>query len=114
MRGSHAISGRMMPRFTARWARLLIEEGLRAPTGKEPIWRMVMTSFLNATVIAVAVLIGFGNSALAGEPAVGEASFKRHCLVCHSTGEGAKNKIGPFLNGLDGRKSGTIEWRGPA
>jgi cytochrome c len=70
---------------------------------------MDMTSLSNATVIAVAALIGFGSSALAGDPAVGEASFKRHCLVCHSTGEGAKNNIGPFLNGLDGRKSGTIE-----
>jgi cytochrome c len=60
-------------------------------------------------VVAAAALIGLGNAAFAGDPAAGEASFKRYCLVCHSIGQGAKNKIGPFLNGLDGRKAGTIE-----
>jgi cytochrome c len=28
-------------------------------------------------------------------------------LPCHSIGEGAKNKVGPQLNGIDGRHSGT-------
>ena len=37
----------------------------------------------------------------------GENSFKK-CLVCHAIGPGAKNKIGPELNGLDGRKAGTV------
>jgi cytochrome c len=41
-----------------------------------------------------------------GEPAAGEQSFKK-CLPCHSIGPGAKNKVGPQLNGLDGRKAGT-------
>jgi cytochrome c2 len=30
-------------------------------------------------------------------------------MVCHSIGAGAKNEIGPELNALDGRKSGTVE-----
>ena len=30
-------------------------------------------------------------------------------MACHSIGEGAKNKVGPVLNGLNGRKSGTVE-----
>ena len=30
------------------------------------------------------------------------------CLVCHAVGPGAQNKIGPILNGLDGRKVGTL------
>lgn len=38
--------------------------------------------------------------------AAGEQSFKK-CLPCHSIGPGAKNKVGPELNGLDGRHSGT-------
>ena len=41
-----------------------------------------------------------------GDPAAGKTSFNK-CLACHSIGEGAKNKVGPELNGLDGRKSGT-------
>jgi cytochrome c len=36
----------------------------------------------------------------------GEQSFKK-CLPCHAVGEGAKNKVGPELNGLDGRHSGS-------
>ena len=30
-------------------------------------------------------------------------------VACHAVGEGAKNKVGPVLNGLDGRLSGTVE-----
>ena len=37
----------------------------------------------------------------------GEQSFKK-CLACHRIGEGAKNLVGPELNGLDGRKSGSV------
>jgi cytochrome c len=44
----------------------------------------------------------------AQDVAAGEQSFKK-CLPCHSIGEGAKNKVGPVLNGLEGRHSGSIE-----
>jgi cytochrome c len=47
-------------------------------------------------------------SAQAQDVAAGKTSFNK-CLVCHAIGEGAKNKIGPELNGLDGRKAGTVE-----
>jgi cytochrome c len=30
------------------------------------------------------------------------------CLACHAIGPSAQNKIGPELNGLDGRKAGTV------
>jgi len=57
--------------------------------------------------VAVAVVIaGSAATARAQDVAVGEASFKK-CFPCHSIGEGAKNKVGPELNGLDGRHSGT-------
>jgi cytochrome c len=56
---------------------------------------------------AIAILAASG-STMAQDLAAGENSFKK-CLPCHSVGEGAKNKVGPVLNGLDGRKSGTIE-----
>jgi cytochrome c len=36
----------------------------------------------------------------------GEQSFRK-CLPCHSVGEGAANKVGPQLNGLEGRKAGS-------
>ena len=47
------------------------------------------------------------SSARAQDVAAGEQSFKK-CLPCHSIGEGAKNKVGPVLNGLEGRHSGSI------
>jgi cytochrome c len=47
-------------------------------------------------------------AAQAQDLAAGERSFKK-CLPCHAVGEGAKNKVGPLLNGLEGRTSGTIE-----
>ena len=48
------------------------------------------------------------SGALAQDAAAGKTSFNK-CLACHAIGEGAKNKVGPVLNGLDGRKSGTAE-----
>ena len=48
------------------------------------------------------------SSAMAQDVAAGKSSFNK-CLACHAIGEGAKNKVGPVLNGLDGRKSGTVE-----
>ena len=60
------------------------------------------------TTLAVAALAlaAMAQSALAQDVAAGEQSFKK-CFPCHSIGEGAKNKVGPELNGLDGRHSGT-------
>lgn len=47
------------------------------------------------------------SGAWAQDVAAGKTSFNK-CLACHAIGEGAKNKVGPELNGLDGRKSGTV------
>ena len=58
--------------------------------------------------VAAAILAASSASAFAQDLAAGENSFKK-CLPCHSIGEGAKNKVGPELNGLEGRKSGTAE-----
>src|SRR5881394_1179856 len=37
----------------------------------------------------------------------GKEGFKG-CRACHQVGDGAKNGIGPSLNGIIGRKAGTI------
>src|SRR6201990_1878317 len=47
------------------------------------------------------------SAALAQDITAGKTSFNK-CLACHAIGEGAKNKVGPELNGLDGRHSGTV------
>ena len=61
---------------------------------------------LTLSVFAVFASLAGASSALAQDAAAGETSFKK-CLACHSIGEGAKNKVGPELNGLDGRHSGS-------
>ena len=48
------------------------------------------------------------SGALAQDADAGKTSFNK-CLACHAIGEGAKNKVGPVLNGLDGRHSGSVE-----
>src|SRR6476646_11684357 len=55
-----------------------------------------------------AVMVFASSGAHAQDVAAGENSFKK-CLPCHRVGPEAKNLVGPVLNGLDGRKSGTIE-----
>lgn len=63
-----------------------------------------------SALIALTSLTTAASSALAQDAdlAAGKASFNK-CLACHAIGDGAKNKVGPELNGLDGRKSGTAE-----
>ena len=56
---------------------------------------------------AVALATSAGH-ALAQDLTAGEAAFRK-CQPCHDVGEAAKNKLGPELNGLDGRKAGTVE-----
>ena len=46
--------------------------------------------------------------AQAQDAAAGEKVFAQ-CRACHQIGETAKNAVGPVLNGLFGRKSGTVE-----
>lgn len=57
-------------------------------------------------IIAVAMLTASTVPALSeGDVAKGEAVFKR-CSACHAIGEGAKNRVGPQLNGIIGRAAG--------
>ena len=46
-------------------------------------------------------------SAGPGVPEAGEDVFKK-CRACHDVGADAKNKVGPQLNGIVGRKVGTV------
>jgi cytochrome c len=59
-------------------------------------------TFAMAAILTAAV----ASAAVAQDVAKGEIQFKK-CMPCHRIGPGAKNLVGPELNGLDGRKSGT-------
>jgi cytochrome c len=63
---------------------------------------------LTLSTLIVIASAAASSAALAQDVAAGKASFNK-CLACHAIGEGAKNKVGPELNGLQGRKSGTAE-----
>ena len=60
-----------------------------------------------ATIAALTLTVSTG-AALAQDVAAGETSFRK-CQLCHDVGEGAKNKLGPELDGLNGRKAGSVE-----
>lgn len=42
------------------------------------------------------------------DPAQGEAAFMQNCSGCHSFGKFKTGDVGPDLNGVDGRKSGSL------
>ena len=46
-----------------------------------------------------------------GDAEAGARIFKR-CVACHAVGPGAKNRVGPHLNDLFGRRPGALEGYG--
>ena len=63
---------------------------------------MVRYAFLGALLAAAAAV-----PALAQDPAAGEKAFGV-CRACHQVGPSAKNALGPILNGVVGRKAGSL------
>jgi cytochrome c len=64
---------------------------------------------MNKLILSFLVIVATSaaaSSAFTEDLAAGKSSFNK-CLPCHAIGEGAKNKVGPELNGIDGRKSGS-------
>ncbi len=67
---------------------------------------LAQASLASATLLTAAML--FGTPANAQDVAAGERSFNK-CRACHQIGETAKNTVGPVLNGLIGRHTGSVE-----
>jgi cytochrome c len=61
---------------------------------------------LQVCVFAALVVAGSVGSAGAQDVGAGEKVFLK-CRACHQIGEGAKDAVGPVLNGIVGRKAGT-------
>ena len=64
-----------------------------------------MRAILSSLVLLLPVLT---HAAMAQDISAGERSFAK-CRACHQVGEGARNLVGPELNGLIGRHSGAVE-----
>jgi cytochrome c len=62
---------------------------------------------LSDAALSIAILTCFAAAPGAKAQDAGEAVFKRYCAVCHSV-EAGKNKIGPSLAGIIGRKAGSV------
>jgi cytochrome c len=60
------------------------------------------------SLLALSMVLGHALPASAQDAALGEKTFLK-CKACHQIGEGARNGVGPNLNGLIGRKSGSVE-----
>lgn len=63
-----------------------------------------VTAFAAALVASTAMT----DVASAQDAAKGETVFNK-CKVCHRIGDGARNNVGPALNGVVGRQAGTME-----
>lgn len=63
---------------------------------------------MKRVLIAAVAMVLTGAAAHAQDATAGAAVFKKLCTTCHDVGPTAKNKVGPVLNGIDGRKSGSI------
>lgn len=63
----------------------------------------------SVTCLATAVGLALAAPALAdGDAAAGEKVFRK-CQACHAVGDGAKNKVGPALNGIVGAPAAQVE-----
>jgi cytochrome c len=62
--------------------------------------------FMMSSMLGAAALLAAVGAASAQDAAAGEQVFKK-CHACHNIGEGAKNAVGPVLNGIVGRAAGT-------
>jgi cytochrome c len=60
--------------------------------------------------LSAAAVLALASSAAyaAGDPEAGAKVFNK-CKACHQIGPGAKNVVGPELNGLAGRHTGAVE-----
>lgn len=61
-----------------------------------------------AAAIAAVPFIVFAAPVSAQDAEAGKRVFTQ-CRACHQVGETAKNGVGPQLNGLFGRKAGSVE-----
>ena len=71
--------------------------------------RRLMHAGLMAVVAASMAVWSPGPVAAQDANAEEGAEVFKKCRACHDVGPAAKNKVGPVLNGIIGRKAGTID-----
>lgn len=74
--------------------------------GSERLWRVI--SQAGAAALTIATVLAAIAEARAADPAAGEKLYSA-CKGCHEIGEGAHHKVGPHLDGIIGRKAGSVD-----
>jgi len=64
---------------------------------------------MKSLIAAAAVIVVTGSAfAQSGEASRGQRVFNTQCKTCHTVEKGGAQPVGPNLNGLFGRKAGTL------
>lgn len=66
----------------------------------------IRRSFYSLAAVVASAFPSLANDI--GQADKGEAVF-RECARCHSVGQGAKNRVGPHLNGIFGRRAAAVD-----
>jgi cytochrome c len=69
-------------------------------------WRIPLAAL---AMTAAACLPSVATAELIGDADRGEALFATECSACHQVGAGAKDRVGPALNGIYGRRAGATD-----
>jgi cytochrome c len=77
-------------------------------TGSNRGTESVMRRLVFGAVVVAALSVAMSTIAPAADVENGKSIWNK-CRACHQVGENAKNMVGPELNGLFGRKSGSVE-----
>ncbi|MCK7611084.1 c-type cytochrome [Roseibium sediminicola] len=59
-------------------------------------------------LVTLAGLLAVQPALADGDAVAGKKAFKK-CAACHAVGDGAKNKVGPALNGIVGAPAAQVE-----
>ncbi len=91
----------------ARWAEHSVS--LSAHSGGRAVAssKNVAARFFIRQIAATGLIVILPPVADAQDPESGKKVFEQQCSACHEIGPGAKNKVGPDLNGVIGRNAGT-------
>lgn len=87
--------------------------GARQGRGSPGRGRQVRGARMAAGAVALALLTSLAPGAPAAAADLGDAQngakLWRKCKGCHMIGEGARNRVGPHLNGLFGRRAAALD-----
>jgi cytochrome c len=81
-------------------------QAVRPRPGPLAAFALAVAAALVVVAIAIRPATGQG-AAPAGDPVAGAVVFEL-CSACHNIGPDATNAVGPILNGIIGRKAGTV------